>query len=152
MTPTSANVSAVSDAYAVRHPGYLLFILALSVLSLFTMGLVVFGNLTPEGRFVLEMTDLGICLAFFIDFVVTLSQSRRKLHYLATWGWLDLVSCIPVVGPLRAARAASNVWNCSRSILHGEVRSRRTYVAVFERCRRCRQSRTLLWRAVRGTL
>jgi voltage-gated potassium channel len=36
--------------------------------------------------------------------VVTLVRAPSKLRYLVTWGWIDLLSSIPAVGPLRYGR------------------------------------------------
>jgi voltage-gated potassium channel len=43
---------------------------------------------------------------FLIDFVKSLLEAKDKWHYLRTWGWIDLLSSIPVIDPLRWGRMA----------------------------------------------
>lgn len=33
-------------------------------------------------------------------------RARRRIHYLITWGWIDLLSSIPTIGVFRLGRAA----------------------------------------------
>lgn len=33
-----------------------------------------------------------MCGVFFVDFLVNLYQAPRRWRYLATWGWVDLLS------------------------------------------------------------
>jgi voltage-gated potassium channel len=43
---------------------------------------------------------------FFVDFIVNLVTSRNRLQYLLTWGWLDLLSSIPMLPAARLGRLA----------------------------------------------
>jgi len=85
---------------------YLLFILILSVLSLVLLGLDVAWRPEPSTETILNGADTVLCALFFLDFLITLSRSRNRRRYLVTWGWLDLVSSIPVVSALRLGRLA----------------------------------------------
>ena len=49
----------------------------------------------------LDKFDYAICGIFLFDFVRSFIVAPRKFRYLFTWGWLDLVSAIPTVGPFR---------------------------------------------------
>jgi voltage-gated potassium channel len=40
-----------------------------------------------------------------VDFFIQLFQAENKLRYLYTWGWLDLISSIPVLEVFRLGRA-----------------------------------------------
>lgn len=43
---------------------------------------------------------------FFLDFLVGLARSKNKWRHLITWGWLDLVSSIPMIQAFRFGRLA----------------------------------------------
>ena len=88
-----------------NHP-YVLFILLLSILSLVDLAVSSVGHLTPDQATILDLADLVLCGLFFIDFLVSLWNAPNRWRYFVRWGWLDLLSSMPMVGPLRAARAA----------------------------------------------
>jgi voltage-gated potassium channel len=85
---------------------YALFMLMVSILSIAGVAVLTFGQLDPEQIRVLQIADFVVCLVFLLDFVVTLFRSSRPFHYLRTWGWLDLLSCVPMVDALRLSRFA----------------------------------------------
>jgi len=86
--------------------GYQLFILVVSVLAMVLLAVEVMARLDPATVVVIRVVDAVLCAVFLIDFVHTFTRSRRKLRYLATWGWLDLLSSVPLVSALRFARLA----------------------------------------------
>jgi voltage-gated potassium channel len=83
---------------------YQFFILCLSVWAVITIGAGMFLSLNSETRIILHYADIVLCAIFFIDFLVTLHQAENRWRYLVTWGWLDLISSIPAIGPLRFGR------------------------------------------------
>ena len=83
---------------------YEFFIVCVSVWALLTISATMFLTLGPETRAILHYADLFACAIFFFDFVVTLVRAPNKLKYMATWGWIDLLSSIPAIGPLRYGR------------------------------------------------
>jgi voltage-gated potassium channel len=85
---------------------YQLFMLALCVLVLISLAVEALVDLDPESRVILYYADTLVCAFFLFDFLVLLYRAPSRWKYLATWGWLDLVSSIPAVGMLRAGRAA----------------------------------------------
>lgn len=87
-------------------PVYLLFMLALSCLSLALLAVLSAAPLTPDAKTILETADTLICVLFMADFVASLVRAENRKRYLLTWGWLDLLSSIPIVNSLRAARFA----------------------------------------------
>jgi len=89
-----------------QHPAYLIFILVLSLLALATLAIETLFKLDPNTRMVLGYADYAVCVLFFLDFIVLLVKSEKKLRYLFTWGWLDLLSSIPAINVLRLGRAA----------------------------------------------
>jgi voltage-gated potassium channel len=59
-----------------------------------------------EVTLVLDRADTLICFAFLGDFVLSLVRAPRKWRYLATWGWLDLLSALPSLDVARWGRIA----------------------------------------------
>jgi len=57
----------------------------------------------PVMQQVTEVIDFGICLVFLFDFFKGIYKAENKWKYFAN-NWIDLVSSIPTVGELRAAR------------------------------------------------
>lgn len=79
------------------------------LLSAVTLVVVAFASLVPldrETRRVLDIADYVVCALFFFEFVLTLAQSTDRKRYLLTWGWIDLLSCIPAIDSLRWGRVA----------------------------------------------
>lgn len=85
---------------------YQLFILALCLFALIALAFHSFARIDESTKQILEMADNVICGFFFVDFVVHLTRAKRRTHYLATWGWIDLLSSVPAVSFLRWGRAA----------------------------------------------
>lgn len=86
--------------------GYHLFML---VLCLYTLGLLTAQTLlplSPQTRGVLYYADYAACLLFFTDFVISLLFAPNRWRYFVTWGWLDLLSSIPVIDTARWGRVA----------------------------------------------
>jgi voltage-gated potassium channel len=51
------------------------------------------------------MPILGSVSSFLVDFCVQLITAKSKMEYMK-WGWIDLLSSIPMVGPMRWGRVA----------------------------------------------
>jgi voltage-gated potassium channel len=87
-------------------PSYQLFMLALCVYALASL---VVSTVVPEDSEtyqILAHADFVVCLVFLADFIISLSRAEHKLRYLYTWGWLDLLSSIPMLDAARWGRAA----------------------------------------------
>jgi voltage-gated potassium channel len=85
------------------HP----FNLIIFVLSVYVIGALLvdaFFELSPEMSKLLHEIDYAICAFFFIDFLVRFFSAKNKLHYMR-WGWIDLISSIPVFDVFLAGRA-----------------------------------------------
>jgi len=89
-----------------RFLGYQLVIVVASVLSLGIMAALAFLSLSPETRTILDCADVAVCGLFLTDSAVSLAVAPNRLRYLATWGWLDLLSAIPAIDIARWGRAA----------------------------------------------
>ena len=85
---------------------YQLFMLALCVYALIALAAERFIPLSTDFQGLIQDVDFGVCLIFFVDFVVSLVTARSRWRYFVTWGWIDLLSSIPTVEALRIGRAA----------------------------------------------
>lgn len=83
---------------------YSLFIIIISIFSLGILAGDLFFISDPSIVSVIQQIDVVICGLFFLDFLYTLYMAENRLKYLYTWGWIDLISCIPMVDQLRTGR------------------------------------------------
>ena len=87
-------------------PGYQIFMLVLCVLALIIILLEAVFRTSPEVSRVLDYADAAVCMAFLGDFVLSLIRAPNRWRYLATWGWLDLLSAVPALDVARWGRIA----------------------------------------------
>jgi voltage-gated potassium channel len=85
---------------------YQLFMLVLCLYALAALAGDSFLSLDQDTRRILNYADTGVCVLFFVDFLVSLSRAPNRWKYFYTWGWLDLMSSIPMVDILRWGRVA----------------------------------------------
>ncbi len=85
---------------------YQLFILALSLYALAALSVEVLSPDTGGTKQILEASDLVVCLLFLADFLYQLATASDKWGYFRRWGWLDLISSIPMIDALRVGRLA----------------------------------------------
>lgn len=91
-----------------RSPFYNLVLLFLSVYVLCALLIEAFWVADAEIKLVLQYIDFAVCVIFLFDFFVCLMSAKSKLSYMK-WGWLDLVSSIPAIDPLRWGRVSKVV-------------------------------------------
>jgi len=77
----------------------------LGVYVLLALGAQTFLPLSDSTSAILDHLDDGICLVFLGDFFISLFHAPNKLAYLK-WGWIDLLSSIPMIDMFRAGRIA----------------------------------------------
>lgn len=87
-------------------PLYQMFMLALCVLALAGIAAQNAFQRDPEIDQILDLADFVICIAFAIDFLVSLWTAPDRKRYFLTWGWLDLLSSIPMLDLARWGRIA----------------------------------------------
>ena len=83
-----------------------LFQCVILILSIYVLGALFVQTvfpLPPEVNLLIERIDFGICLIFIADFLVRLYKAPSKMSFLK-WGWIDLVSSIPMFDFLRWGR------------------------------------------------
>ena len=78
-------------------------ILVLSVYVLAALFIQTIFPLSPQTNQLLDRIDFIVCLIFLYDFFFRLSRAKSKLSFLK-WGWIDLVSSIPMFDFLRWGR------------------------------------------------
>ncbi len=83
---------------------YQLFILGLSLYALVALSVEVVFPVNPATRQILQASDTAVCVLFFADFVYQLIRAPSKWGYFRRWGWLDLMSSIPMIDAFRAGR------------------------------------------------
>src|SRR5688572_22908781 len=89
-----------------KTASYQLFMLTLSLFALGVITVQVTLKLDPEVEKILDYADYLVCILFFTDFLISLWYAPNRWRYLYTWGWLDLLSSIPVLDATRWGRVA----------------------------------------------
>lgn len=80
-----------------------LSVMVLSIYVLIVLLIDSFCILPKETSILLQYIDNAICAFFFVEFCIRFSKSKSKLKFMR-WGWIDLISSIPMVDFLRAGR------------------------------------------------
>lgn len=97
-------MNSVNSSEIDENLGY--FNIIILVLTIYVLGALLvetFYVLPSETAKLLDFIDKGICLIFFIDFCVRFYKAKNKLKFMQ-WGWVDLVSSIPMFNYFRAGR------------------------------------------------
>ena len=87
-------------------PTYHLLMLVLSLFAIAALAVEVAMRLNPEIRTVLDYADYAVCMLFGADFAISLWRAPNRARYFFRWGWLDLLSSIPVLSVARWGRIA----------------------------------------------
>jgi voltage-gated potassium channel len=75
-----------------------------SVITVATLALSISIQLPADIESMLRWADTAVCGIFFIDFLLLLRLAKDKRKYLITWGWIDLISSVPLIPTLQLAR------------------------------------------------
>jgi voltage-gated potassium channel len=86
--------------------GYQFFMLVLCIFALAGLLIRTAVRFEPATAEILDYADHAVCALFFLDFLYSLVRAPNRWRYLATWGWLDLLSSIPMISAARWGRAA----------------------------------------------
>lgn len=89
-----------------HSPSYQLFMLALCSYTLLSLAGQVALRPVGETRQILDYADNAVCVVFLSDFILSLFRAPNRWRYFYTWGWLDLLSSIPMLDAARWGRAA----------------------------------------------
>lgn len=112
-------------------PLYQVFMLALCLFALLALAVQTTVRLAPGSATILQHADFAVCVVFFADFLYSLWRAPSRTRYFFTWGWLDLLSSIPMLDVARLGRAA-RVFRIFR-VLRGLRASRLLGQLVLER-------------------
>ncbi|EMY82074.1 potassium channel family protein [Psychroflexus gondwanensis] len=81
-----------------------LIIALLSIFSIALLSLTFFLDQNSELYRLIHYYDFGLCMVFLYDFFNQLRKRKKRWRYFFTYGWLDLLSSIPVVSEFRYIR------------------------------------------------
>jgi voltage-gated potassium channel len=90
----------------VHSQTYQIVMLVLCIYVLATLTIQVAMQLDVEVQRVLAYADYAVCVLFLVDFLTSLWLAQNRWRYMATWGWIDLLSSIPTLEVARWGRAA----------------------------------------------
>jgi voltage-gated potassium channel len=89
----------------LKDPGYEIFILLISLLSVFNVFFTWLPVIDPDAVNVIVVINFFLTIIFIADFLYRLSTTGSKTHYFFhNWGWVDLLACIPFLRILRLFR------------------------------------------------
>jgi voltage-gated potassium channel len=80
-----------------------LLIIVLSVYVLVQLFLTAIVKFDPETTQILDYIDNAICVVFIYDFFKRFLAAKNKVEFMK-WGWIDLLSSIPMLDAFRAGR------------------------------------------------
>ena len=110
---------------------YEVFMLALCLFALVTFAITSLIRLDPGVRVILQWADNAVCMVFLVDFATTFWRAEDRRKYFLTWGWIDLLSSVPVVDGLRFGRIA-RIWRVVR-VLRGARAAKLIASFILER-------------------
>lgn len=85
----------------LSSPGYQLFMLVLCIYALGALGVQAVIRIDPAINVIVDYADYAVCTVFFLDFIFSLWRAENRWRYFVTWGWLDLLSSVPIVNAAR---------------------------------------------------
>jgi voltage-gated potassium channel len=96
---------SVANFQDLKDPGYEIFIIFVSVLSVINLFITLIPGLNPQAVGVIQITNFFLTIIFLADFVFRLLSAGSKKHYFFyDWGWADLLASVPVLRILRLFR------------------------------------------------
>jgi len=81
-----------------------LIIALLSLFSIILLSFTFFLEPKSELNRLIHYYDFGLCMVFLYDFFNQLYRRKKRWQYFYTYGWLDLLSSIPIVDQFRYVR------------------------------------------------
>lgn len=105
MATTDAHATVSAGARSTES-GYHIYMASVAMLAVLVATGLFFAPQLPDIVGVLLVVDSVVCVLFTYDFLRSLWKAPSKLRYLATWGWLDAVTCIPFIAEMRWFRLA----------------------------------------------
>lgn len=135
MNDADTDYGTRPDFHDFKDPGYEIFILLVSVLSVFNFIIAWVPGLDPDSVQVLIVINGFLTILFVADFLYRLFTTGSKTRYFfRKWGWADLLSSIPALRILRLIRileAYSLLRRYGTRNILGRVRKHRADSALF---------------------
>lgn len=99
------TTAAPPDLSELKDPGYEIFILLVSLLSVFNLLVSWVPGLDPDAVNVLIVINFFMTIIFLGDFTYRLFTAPSKRYYFFNnWGWADLLASVPALRILRLFR------------------------------------------------
>ena len=99
------NLPEPADLRDLKDPGYEIFILLVSLLSVANLLVSWIPGLDSDAINVLVVINFFLTIIFLADFLYRLFTAESKSHYFVrNWGWADLLASIPALRILRLFR------------------------------------------------
>lgn len=82
----------------MKSIGYEIFIMLLTILSIFNLILLTFASVDPDLSSIILTINTFITIIFIIDFLSRFFTVKSKTHYFFRgYGWADLLSSLPLI-------------------------------------------------------
>jgi voltage-gated potassium channel len=105
MNDADAHSGTRPEFLDLKDPGYEIFILLVSILSVFNLIVSWIPGFDPDSVRVLIVINFFLTVIFLADFLYRLFSASSKRHYfISNWGWADLLASVPVLRILRLFR------------------------------------------------
>jgi len=132
-------VSSGPDLQDLKDPGYEIFILLVSVLSVANLIILYLPGIDPDALRVVQVINFFLTIIFLLDFSYRMVTAGSKTHYFfRDWGWADLLASIPALRILRLFRifkAYRLLKKYGAKNVFGQLRKHRAesvlYIVVF---------------------
>jgi len=99
------GTNATLDMQEMKDPGYEIFIILVSILSVVNLVVSWIPGLDQDAVRVLEVINFFLTVIFLSDFIFRILTAESKTHYFfRNWGWADLLASIPALRILRLFR------------------------------------------------
>src|SRR4030095_8181536 len=81
----------------IQSQTYQIAMLVLCIYTLATLAIQVAMQLDTQVQLVLGYADYAVCVLFLIDFFTSLWLAENRWKYMASWGWIDVLSYVPTL-------------------------------------------------------
>jgi voltage-gated potassium channel len=105
MNTANADTGTRPELRDLKDPGYEIFILLVSLLSVTNFVIAWIPGIDPDSVNVLIVINFFLTIIFIADFLYRLFTASSKRHYFFhNWGWADLLASIPALRIFRLFR------------------------------------------------
>lgn len=103
--PKEQEANVRLEMQDLKDPGYEIFIILISLLSVFNLIVVWIPGIDPDAVNVIQIVNFFLTILFLADFLYRLFSAGSKSHYFfRDWGWADLLASVPTLRILRLFR------------------------------------------------